>query len=267
MPPLNLPIRSAKELSPAQVRVLRVLLKGRGPWPKKALLDSAKCNGQANEALGPLHKDDCNEWDIRYGRRSLVSLGLVQVTVEEINGESGPAYQLTPTGRVLAGSLSVMGAPSKRVPPEVLDPILLSEKARWTYGLDQLTDDDLRRVRDRLPSEYHDLPLRPDLLKLVTGRRKAGAFKERKVGWPPWYKAYRQSEHFQQVASDALQRWGYRCTLNHEHTTAVQVYHRDYGPLGCRVGGEGPGDVIILCKRCYEGNRARLPLPPEECPY
>jgi len=60
------------------------------------------------------------------------------------------------------------------------------------------------------------------------------------------YRAYLQSDHWQQLRRQTLWRWDYRCAVCNS-ANFVEVHHRDYS----RLGHERPNDVIALCRKCH----------------
>lgn len=59
----------------------------------------------------------------------------------------------------------------------------------------------------------------------------------------PSYTAYLNSEHWQQVREEAIERAGVRCMLCNRDDETLHVHHRTYE----RLGNEDPMDVIVLC--------------------
>lgn len=65
--------------------------------------------------------------------------------------------------------------PENKVPPEILDPLVILFKKTRTYGLEQYTQDDIEELRSKLPEEYHEADV-TDLWNQILARRKQGAF-------------------------------------------------------------------------------------------
>lgn len=267
MPKMPPSIKTVKELTHSQIRVLRTLALengGRGVQ-KSDIISIARINGSVNEILGPIHDDDIHKWDEKYGKRSLRSYGFIEPVRDETDaGGDVILYRLTKDGRDVVQMVRTLPDVSDdiRIPAAILDPVVRAEMAKHKYGLDIYSDDDLTCIRDQLPEEYRHIPIRPHLMLQITGRRKQGAFKKTKTTWPDWYTAYRQTDHFKLLTSQVLKVWGYRCLLNRDHTTSPHVYHRHYSSLF----EEGVEDCIVLCQRCFKANTIRLPLPPETDP-
>jgi hypothetical protein len=258
----------AMDLSETQIRVIRLLAKSRKGLSRQDVADKAPVNASFNEHVGPIHKDESRDWDEKYGRRSLVSLGLVDVKMgDDDSGGMVPLFSLTPAGR----HAHRVVVPAQRVvftiPDDVIDPIVIAEMGLHAYGMENYTDADLDHIRSQLPVEYHNVPLRPDLYRLINGRRKKGVYsKRRKWVRPEWYDRYRQSAHFKALRSESLKAWNYRCALNSMHTTSPDVYHRNMGSGGCQLGRETLNDLIVLCPKCATSNRVRLPAIPDHSP-
>jgi len=68
------------------------------------------------------------------------------------------------------------------------------------------------------------------------------------------YADYLQSDHWQGVRLDALQKYDGKCALDSKHGAAVHVHHRTYE----RLGAEHPEDVIVLCADCHAKHHNRL---------
>lgn len=261
---------SAREMTGSQVKALKMMLEHPEGMSKSDMTRSrAVGSADFNEMVGPVHASDCGEWDVTYGRRSLVSMGLVECVMADKDGDFQPVFRLTHAGQEMARSVVSLESVPNKIPKEILDPVVIAEMAKHTYGLDNYTDDDLEAIRRQLPDTYRDIPLRPDLYILITRRRKQGAYsKKRKWVWPDWYVAYRQSDHFKSLARTCQTRWGYKCVLNSAHCGRdIEVYHRHLGSGCSSLWAEKDDHVIPLCSRCLTANRVRLPALPDECPY
>jgi len=76
------------------------------------------------------------------------------------------------------------------------------------------------------------------LFCLIDACKKPGFF-----GGYSSYTEYLNSEYWQQVRGEAIERAGSRCMLCNRNDLPLHVHHRTYERLGC----EEPMDVIVLC--------------------
>jgi hypothetical protein len=61
------------------------------------------------------------------------------------------------------------------------------------------------------------------------------------------YGQYLQTDHWQSVRREALERAGHKCQLKESHGGILDVHHRTYK----NRGAERPEDVIVLCRSCH----------------
>jgi DNA-binding MarR family transcriptional regulator len=239
-------------LTATQVRILK-LLGDLGTMTRKEIDEAIQ--GDITTHLGPVYVNDVNDSDRTHGRKSLLSLGMVSVTRDQVDGKTTIIiYSLTSKGRDAASKYEVRDKVPReyRIPGVLLDPATVAVKKLRTYGLELFTDEDIRQVLERLPREYHDVPL-DSVRQQIVNRRKQGAFTVVN-DWPEWYQEYLASSHWGTVTERALGFWGNRCCLNPSHAGTVDVYHRRLS-----LDNEDDSDVIVLCESCYRRNRNALP--------
>lgn len=74
------------------------------------------------------------------------------------------------------------------------------------------------------------------------------------------YRAYLESEHWQIIREDAINRAGRECQLCPE-TRALEVHHRTYA----RLGYERPTDLVVLCFWCHRKHHGTLLANRQRC--
>jgi hypothetical protein len=62
------------------------------------------------------------------------------------------------------------------------------------------------------------------------------------------YEDYLQTEHWQTVRYDALERAEHHCMVCCDRYSNLEVHHNNYNRVGCEM----PSDVIVLCDSCHE---------------
>jgi DNA-binding MarR family transcriptional regulator len=251
-------------LTATQVRILK-LLGDLGTMTRKEIDEAIQ--GDITTHLGPVYVNDVNDSDRTHGRKSLLSLGMVSVTRDQVDGKTTIIiYSLTSKGRDAASKYEVRDKVPReyRIPGVLLDPATVAVKKLRTYGLELFTDEDIRQVLERLPREYHDVPL-DSVRQQIVNRRKQGAFTVVN-DWPEWYVEYRESTEWDRVSTNALKINDHRCSLNHAHKDGLNVYHRDLIALEAGEEEMHRGWFVVLCESCYRRNRNALPQIPNERP-
>lgn len=138
---------------------------------------------------------------------------------------------------------------------------------------DTWTDSQLGRMRAKLPSEYHGIPL-DHLRRYWINLRKngtegfrlngkgpsKGSRKKIKRKTPSWYQDYLNSDDWNRRRIMWLEFWGHRCAVCNGPKEEVQldVHHRDYS----NRGQENLTDCIVLCRRCHELYEANIEEDP-----
>lgn len=159
-------------LSATQVRVLQLLASADGLTKKEieARLGLADVDMGGSMQHGPSRDPN-----------SLYNLGYVDPQREEgPDGRDVVRFYLTDLGREAARTHQVRVSETARIPPAVLDPVVIAFRPTRVYGLERYTEEDWEALRAGLPEEYHHTPL-PALCSRVLARRKQGAYKEVKM--------------------------------------------------------------------------------------
>jgi hypothetical protein len=218
-----------------------------------------------NNALGPTWLDNLESYP-----DSLLARKMVQgATYQKDSGRGMVSYTLTPSGRVAARKYKGRKAAKKedKIPNEIVDEAVMKVAPHIAYQFELYTDSDMEEIRSKLPKKYQGLSY--DLIRMqIVARRKVGAYKK-KQEIPEWYQNYRESEHWKERESGALEESGPGCTgvctINPEHIppdVEVGVYHKTFST----IGQEDLGDLIVLCTKCRERLAKSLPSIPPTMP-
>lgn len=218
------------------------------------------------ETLGPVTHEVIDNYP-----DSLVALGFVYVNQVS---PTETLFALTTKGANSADMYSYRrrNANGNKVPPSILDRTVKSVRNLKPYGLELFTDDDIKEIREKLPEDFHNVPI-AGLRQQIVNRRKVGAFKTIEK-LPEWYTEYRNTKEFREVAAKLLDSLSGRCSLNHEHIlpesgeSIEHVYHRRLSDDSGRVniGRELMKDLLILCPQCYNRQRKFMCEIPSDDP-
>jgi len=157
-------VKRADGLTASQVIILNVLAKASTGLTASQISYAGKGVPVNANTIGPVFGEGHPD--------SLRGRGLVVCEKQE---EEDVHWSITEKGRKMAGMKAQRIGPGKRVPNEVLDPVVLMFKKRRTYGLERYTDDDILDLRTQLPKDYRDVDPK-DLWNQILARRKQGAF-------------------------------------------------------------------------------------------
>jgi hypothetical protein len=168
-------------LNASQVMILQALAKSDEPLSKEDIEKVAPNAAVSAINLGPVFQETlegANEgngaW--RYSD-SLYALGYVRPVKDNRDDKEVTCWEITAKGRKLVDKLvtRTKAAGNLKIPPEILDPIILKMRAVRTYGLNVWTDTDVKELRDKLPEEYRTISIE-NLRHRIVQRRQAGAF-------------------------------------------------------------------------------------------
>lgn len=255
----NNTVQNLLPLTNSQVLILKTLARNPNGLTREMLLEKSGvvCD---NATLGPVYQEG-----IEKHSESLVAYRLVKV--EKRSPTDPTLFKLTAGGVQAAGSYSARKrGQTDKVPPEELDPVVLSIRALKPYGLELFTDDDLKEIREQLPEEHREVTL-TSLRQQIVNRRKQGAYAKETENFPHWYVEYRESREFKVFNARVKDQFG-GCAIDPTHDKEVTVIHRRFKDeqgnniLAC----ERISDGIALCARCLKRNHKFLVLIPEVNP-
>lgn len=246
-------------LTNTQVMILKCLARNPNGLTREQLADKTGvvCD---NTTLGPVMQETVSNHP-----ESLVGYRLVKV--EKISPYDPTVFKLTGGGEEAARAYNaVKRGQDDKVPPETLNPVVLSVRALKPYGLELFTDDDLKEIRSQLPEQHQDVKL-VSLRQQIVNQRKQGAYSKVQTDLPQWYQEYREEDDFKIFAAKVLEYYD-GCALDPKHREGLSVFHRrlfnDEGePL---IGMERVKDGIVLCARCAKRNHRFLCVIPEQNP-
>lgn len=159
--------QNAEGLTPSQVVILNVLGKSAVPLSAGEIsLEGGRVPVNV-QTIGPVFDEHLSNYP-----NSLRGRGLVRP--EKYEGDD-VRWEITTKGKQYTTVKAQKIGPGKRVPNEVLDPVVLKFKKRRTYGLERYTEDDICDLRTQLPKQYWDVDV-TDLWNQILARRKQGAF-------------------------------------------------------------------------------------------
>lgn len=163
-----------KPLSGAHVRILRIVGESKSKGVTRSEIIDRGANDTA-ELLGPKFVEDVETYERKYGKRSLISLGLVRGEVVPNGLKNEVRYFLTDRGASAMEYYKVLDNMANDIPGDVLDPVVMSMRKRRMYGFERWTRDDLDTLRGMLPGEFimHDLE---DIRRQMINRRKQGFY-------------------------------------------------------------------------------------------
>jgi hypothetical protein len=69
---------------------------------------------------------------------------------------------------------------------------------------------------------------------------------------------YLDSPEWQRTRTAALERAEHRCSRDRRHKDQLDVHH----DIRVRIGAELPGDLVVLCRSCYEQRHKGISGPP-----
>lgn len=85
-------------LSFQQVRILKALIKHENGLNRKDISDKANVHS-LTEHLGPIHKEQIEETEKRSGRKTLLGLKMSKCSLNSLDDQDYPIYQVTADGR------------------------------------------------------------------------------------------------------------------------------------------------------------------------
>jgi hypothetical protein len=251
---------SGPKLTAAQVRILQTLSRFPDGLTLDGLANKTDSPSTISINIGPVSKALITEHDVRNGRPSLHSLGLVRVIKEEdFSGRDMNVWALTEEGERIADTyVARKGAiDTQAVPDDVLAPVVREIRNRLVHGLELMTVDDVMEIRNLLPVEYQDTPL-DSIKQQAINLRKIGKLSNRndnvEDSWPLWYREYREGEHFDEIITRTFNAFRGQCCINQGHIKGLTVLHRSLD----RLGDEDIADTFLICQDCIKRSRKSL---------
>lgn len=164
-------VKNAQGINSSQVLILQALIRAGVNGVETSVLQKTAGVPVNSGSIGPAFTEVLDNYP-----DSLRARGLVYC--EKMEGERVRWY-ITKKGIEVATEFKGRKiGPKRKVPKQLLDPIVMEFKKTRAYGLEYYTEDDLCAIREELGPGYEDMDYRPqgDLHSQILARRKQGAF-------------------------------------------------------------------------------------------